>query len=212
MDIKRRSLSTAIALAALAPSLGAFAQQQPRFNYGELKPTQPVESTGKIEVLEFFWYGCIHCYNLESLLEPWAKKLPSDVQFRRVPAVFNERWAHDAAIFYTLDAMNLVDKLHKPLFDAIHKDRLRTDSREAFSEWLQKKGVDTKRFEDTMKSMGVQTKVRRATQQTVSYKIDGTPAMAVHGRYTVTAEQGGSREGILSTVNYLVDQTRKQGK
>lgn len=207
MDLKRRTLSAAVALAVVAP-LGALAQ--PKFNYGELKPTQPVDSAGKIEVLEFFWYGCIHCYNLQPVVEPWAKKLPADVQYRRVPAVFNERWAHDASIFYTLESMGLLEKLHRPLFDAIHKDRLRTDSREAFGQWLQKNGVDMKKFEDTMKSFGVQSRTRRATQQTIAYKIDGTPAMAVHGRYTVTADQGGSREGILATVDYLVDQVRKQ--
>ena len=197
-------------MAALAPSLRALAQQN--FRYGELKPPQPVESGGKIEVLEFFWYGCIHCYNLQPVVEPWMKKLPADVQYRRVPAVFSERWAHDASIFYALEAMGLLEKLHRPLFDAIHKDRLRTDSREAFGQWLQKHGVDLKKFEDTMKSFGVQSKTRRATQQTVAYKIDGTPALAVHGRYTITAEQGGSQQGMLATAEHLVDQVRKQSK
>jgi protein dithiol oxidoreductase (disulfide-forming) len=208
MNIKRRTISAAIAVAAFAPSLSAFAQ--PRPNYGELKPAQPVDSGNKIEVLEFFWYGCIHCYNLEPVLEPWIKKLPADVQFRRVPAIFNERWGHDAAIFYALESMGLLDKLHRPLFDAIHKDRLRTESREAFGQWLQKNAVDMKKFEETMKSFGVQSKVRRAAQQTIAYKIDGTPALAVHGRYTVSADQGGSREGMLSTADFLIDQSRKQ--
>src|SRR5438270_5009065 len=102
MNPFRRALVAAIALAPLA-SFG-----QPRFNYSELKPPQPVESPGKIEVIEFFWYGCIHCYNLEPLIENWEKKLPSDVQFRRVPAVINERWAQDAAIFYSLEALGVL--------------------------------------------------------------------------------------------------------
>src|SRR3954467_8976169 len=106
--------------------------------------------------------------------------------------------------------MGLLDKLHRPLFDAIHKSNLRTDNEAAFSEWLQKNGVDPKKFMDTMKSFGVQSKLRRATQQTVAYKIDGTPAMAVDGRFTVSADQGGSREGLLQTVDYLVDMVRKQ--
>jgi len=179
--------------------------QQPRFT--ELKPALAVESDGKIEVLEFFWYGCIHCYTLEPHIESWLKKLPADTQFRRVPAVFNQRWAHDAAIFYTFEAMGLVDKLHKPLFDAIHKDRLRTDNEQEFTGWLQKNGVDPQKFKDTMKSFGVQSRTKRATQLTAAYKIDGTPAMAVQGRYVVPSEI----PGMLKTVDGLVDQVRKSG-
>jgi thiol:disulfide interchange protein DsbA len=186
------------------------AAQQP-VQYGEISPPQPVEAkAGKIEVVEFFWYGCPHCYNLEPYIESWLKKLPADVEFRRVPAVFNQRWAHDAAIFYTLEAMGLLDKLHRPLFDAIHKDHLRTENQAAMAEWLQKHGVDDKKFMDTMKSFGVQSKTRRATQQTVAYKIDGTPAMAVQGRYTISADQGGTQQGMLQAVDALVAMARKQ--
>jgi thiol:disulfide interchange protein DsbA len=193
------------ALLIAAPALG---QGQPQFT--EIKPAQPIETDGKkIEVVEFFWYGCIHCYNLEPALENWIRKLPPDTQFRRVPAVFNQRWGHDAAIFYTIEAMGLMDKLHRPLFDAIHRDRLNTADEQAFSQWLQKQGVDAKKFMETMKSFSVQSKTRRAVQLTTAYKIDGTPAMAVQGRYTVSADQGRSREGMLETVNYLVEQVRK---
>jgi thiol:disulfide interchange protein DsbA len=186
----------------LALPLASGAQQ---FNYTELKPPLASEGGGKIEVLEFFWYGCIHCYNLEPQIETWVKKLPKDVQFRRVPAVFNPRWAHDASIFYAMEALGLLDKLHKPLFDAIHKDRLRTDDPQALNEWLQKHGVDAKKFTDTVKSFGVQSKTRRAAQLTVAYKVDGTPAMGVDGRYFVPAQQG-----MLLAVESLVDQVRKQ--
>jgi thiol:disulfide interchange protein DsbA len=178
--------------------------------YGEVNPPQPVDAKGKIEVIEFFWYGCPHCYTLEPHIEAWLKTLPPDVEFRRVPAVFNQRWGHDAAIYYTLEALGLVDKLHRPLFDAIHKNNLRTDNEAALSEWLQKQGVDPKKFMDTMKSFGVQSKTRRAVQQTVAYKIDGTPAMAVAGRYTVSAEQGRTQQGMLKAVDNLVAMARKQ--
>jgi thiol:disulfide interchange protein DsbA len=195
-------------VALLAAPLMASAQS--RFQYTELKPPQPVDTDGKkIEVVEFFWYGCPHCYNLEPLLETWVRKLPPDVQFRRIPAVFNDRWAYDAAIFYTFEALGVLDKLHRPFFDAIHRDHLRSDSQAAMSEWLSKNGVDPKKFYETFKSFGVQSKTKRAAQLSVAYKIDGTPAMAVQGRYTVSAEQGGSREGMLDTVSYLVDQVRK---
>src|SRR5712692_8637556 len=198
-------------LALLAVSLLAAgpAPAQPQFAYSELKPAQPVETQGKIEVIVFFWYGCIHCYNLEPALESWIKKLPPDVQFRRVPAVFNARWGHDAAIFYTFEALGVLDRLHRPFFDAIHRDGLRSDNPEAMAQWLQKNGVDPKKFNDTLKSFTVQSKTRRAVQITTAYAIDGTPAMAVQGRYTISVEQGGTREGLLQTVSHLVDVVRK---
>ena len=193
----------------LVAPLVAFAQAGGG-KFSELKPTQPVSVEGnKIEVIEFFWYGCPHCYNLEPFIETWTKKLPPDVQFRRVPAVFNPRWEHDAEIFYTFDALGVLDKLHRPLFDAIHRDRLDTANEPALSQWLQKNGVDAKKFIDTMKSFAVQSKTKRAVQLTTAYKIDGTPAMAVQGRYTISADQARSQQGMLDTVNYLVDQVRK---
>ena len=192
----------------LAAPLIALAQGAPKFS--ELKPAQPVSVEGnKIEVIEFFWYGCPHCYNLEPVLQTWLKKLPPDVQFRRVPAVFNPRWEHDAEIFYTFEALGVLDKVHEPFFDAIHRNGLRTDNPEAMAQWLQRNGIDPKKFNDTMKSFTVKSRTGRAKQMSVAYNIDGTPAMAVQGKYTVSAEQGGSREGMLQTVSYIVDQIKK---
>ena len=198
MNRMRRSV---IAVIAATPVLGLAQQQAP---FIELNPPQPVETGDKIEVLEFFWYGCIHCYNLEPKIETWLKTLPKDVEFRRVPAIFNDRWAHDASIFYTFEALGLLDKLHRPFFDAIHRDRLNTGNWPAFSAWLEKQGVDPKKFEDTARSFAVQSKTKRAVRLTSAYKIDGTPAMAVHGRYTVP-----SGDAILDTVNRLVAAVRK---
>src|SRR5574340_1470878 len=133
-----KKIVAVIAAVVLVLPLAAAAQQS--FEYTELKPPQPVETKGKIEVIEFFWYGCIHCYNLEQYIEAWEKKLPKDVEFRRVPAVFSPRWGYDASIFYTFEALGVLNKLHRPLFDAIHKDHLRTDDQQAMGEWLQKHG------------------------------------------------------------------------
>ena len=194
-------------LVSLLMLVPALALSQPR--YTELKPAQPIETPGKIEVIEFFWYGCPHCYNLEPFIESWLKKLPPDTEFRRVPAIFSDRWAYDARIFYTFEAMGVLEKVHRPFFDAIHRDHLRSADPKAMTEWLSRHGVEPKKFFDTMKSFSVQSKTRRATQLTVAYKIDGTPAMAVQGRYTVSTDQGGSREGMLDTVSYLVNMVRK---
>jgi len=120
----KRFAAFVFAVLLLAPLL-VLAQGKPA--YTELKPPLPVDNDGRIQVLEFFWYGCIHCYNLEPTVEKWEKTLPKDVEFRRVPAIFNDRWALDAQIFYAFEALGVLDKLHRPFFDAIHRDHLRTD-------------------------------------------------------------------------------------
>jgi len=204
MNRVRRSLVIALSLMPLALAWrGAFAQSNGN-NVTELNPPLPTESDGKIEVLEFFWYGCIHCYNLEPRLETWLKTKPADVAFRRVPAVLSERWGHDAAVFYAFEALGVLDKLHRPFFDAIHRERLRTDNMPALNAWLEKNGVEPKKFDATVRSFGVQSKVKRAIRLTSDYKVDGTPSMAVQGRYTISAG-----DTMLDTVNQLVAAVRK---
>ena len=202
MNLRRRILLAAL---VLAPAAG-FAQDQP---FIELRPPQPVSSNDRIEVLEFFWYGCIHCYNLEPVIEAWLPKLPPDAYFRRIPAVFNERWALDGAIYYAFESLGVLGKLHRPFFDAIHKDRLKTDNPEALNEWLGKHGVDPTKLDAATKSFGVQTKLKRAAQLTGASKIDGTPALMVQGRYTISSEQGRSREGMFANAERLFPMARK---
>ena len=208
MNRLRRTLTVAIAAAFTPVSLISRAQQR-TLGYSTLQNALPVENPGKVEVVEFFWYGCIHCYNLEPALESWLPKLPADAYFRRIPAVFNERWGHDAAIYYAFESLGLLEKLHRPFFDAIHKDRLKTDNPAALGEWLTKQGIDPKKFDATMKSFGVQSKTKRAAQITTGAQIDGTPALMVQGRYTISTEQGGSREGMLANADQLIPAVRK---
>lgn len=198
MNRYRRTLVVAMALTPFA----SFAQE--RDAYVEIKPPMPVDTTAKIEVAEFFWYGCIHCYNLEPKLETWLKKLPPDAEFKRIPAVFNARWARDAGIFYAFDSLGVLPKVHRPFFDAIHRDHLNTEDPKALGEWLAKNGVDPKKFDEALKSFGVQSKVRRASQLTVASKIDGTPAMVVQGRYQISAS-----DRMLDTVSQLIETARK---
>ncbi len=200
MNLFRRSVTFLV----LSLPLVALAQPRAGEDYVVLDRAQQVESPDKVEVIEFFWYGCIHCYNLEPPLENWIKKLPADVRLRRIPAVLSQNWARDAAIFYALEALGEVDRLHRPLFDAIHRDRLRTDNAEAFNQWLARNGVDAKKFDETLRSFSVQSKARRAAQLTVAYRIEGTPAMAVQGKYVVG---GGPR--ILEITDYLIGVARK---
>ena len=209
MDKLRRTLIAALATVAVPLPLSLRAQQGADAGYTTLANALPVENPRKVEVAEFFWYGCIHCYNLEPALEAWLPKLPQDAYFRRIPAVFNDRWAVDAAIFYAFDALGVLGKLHRPLFDAIHKDRLKTDNPEALNEWLSRNDVDPKKLDAATKSFGVQSKLKRAAQLTAGSKIDGTPALMVQGRYTISSDQGRSREGMFANAERLFPLVRK---
>jgi thiol:disulfide interchange protein DsbA len=209
MNRTRRTLLAAIAAAAAPVPAALRAQSAGDPGYTVLTQPLPVENPGKVEIAEFFWYGCPHCYTLEPVIEAWIPKLPADAYFRRIPAVFNERWGLDAAIFYAFEALGVLAKLHRPFFDAIHRDRLKTDNRAALDEWLVRNGVDAKKFDESMKSFGVQSKLKRAAQLSAASKIDGTPAMMVQGRYTISTEQGRSREGMLANAERLIPVVRK---
>ncbi len=209
--MNRTKIFALAALTAAAAFLAPAVSAQPKAgaDYTELKAAQPVEAKGKVEVLEFFWYRCPHCYSLEPVLEPWTKKLPADVQFRRIPAVLADNWATDARFFYAFEALGVLDKVHKAFFDAIHRDRLNLSSEPAVTEWLKKNGIDRAKFDDAYKSFGVQAKVKRAAQLSAAYQLDGVPLLAVQGKYTISAEQGGSQNGMLATTDQMIDLARK---
>jgi len=199
-------------LALLFTAMLVQAQPAPGVDYQELSPAQATDTPGKIEVLEFFWYGCPHCYNFEPVLEPWVKKLPKDVQFRRVPAMFNEEYAQGARAFYALDAIGEEQRVHKALFEAVHTGSgLRVGNEAAITEWLGKQGVDTKKFAAAYRSFGVESKLNRAAQLTRAYKIDGVPSMAVNGKYVISASATNSRERLLEVTDNLIGRLRAGG-
>ena len=190
----------------------AHAQPKAGVEYRELSTPQPTDTAGKIEVIEFFWYGCPHCYNFEPVLSPWVKKLPKDTQFRRIPAIFNDEWEQSARAYYALEAIGEGERLHKPLFDAVHQNtRLKIANEAALTEWLAKQGVDTKKFAAAYRSFTVEGKVKRAKQLTQAYKIEGVPAMAINGKYVVITDNIKSFDQMVEVADYLLDQSRKKG-
>jgi thiol:disulfide interchange protein DsbA len=201
-----RALAALLATAVLAPA--ALAQQTQQAPFLHISPPIATDSAGKVEVVEFFWYECPHCYDLEPLLDRWIPKLGKDVQFKRVPATFNERWRLSARVFYALESMGIEDKLHKPLMDAIHKDRLRVTDDKQLAEWLGKQGVDVAKFQATLKSFAVESRLKRADQLVRDTKLDGVPALMVNGRYLVTTQGGPQR--MLDTADALIEQARKE--
>ena len=190
----------------------AHAQPKAGVEYRELSTPQPTDTAGKIEIIEFFWYGCPHCYNFEPVLSPWVKKLPKDTQFRRIPAIFNDEWEQSARAYYALEAIGEGERLHKPLFDAVHQNtRLKIANEAALTEWLAKQGVDTKKFAAAYRSFTVEGKVKRAKQLTQAYKIEGVPAMAINGKYVVITDNIKSFDQMVEVADYLLDQSRKKG-
>ena len=202
-----------LGLAALLFCAAAVAQPTAGKDYLVLNPAQSVEAAGKVDVTEFFWYRCPHCYNLEPVLQDWVKKLPRDVQFRRVPAIFNEEWALDARVYFTLEATGDLARVHGGLFDAIHQQggtRLKGDAYMKWvAEWLGKNGVDLAKYDAALRSFSVEAKLKRAMQMTQAYKIDGVPAIGVQGRWMVNAAVG-DRQTMISVTEYLTGEARKR--
>jgi protein dithiol oxidoreductase (disulfide-forming) len=201
----RKMLAALAALTALAGL--AQAQQNPPF--APINPPQAAEGGGKIEVIEFFWYGCPHCYSLEPEVAEWVKKAPADVVFKRVPAIPNDAWAATAQMYYTLEAMNLLGSHHMKVFDAIHRDRVNLNNPKVRDEWLAKNGVDAAKYNEMAKSFSVATKLQRAKQLTAAYRVDGVPRIAVDGKWYTAAEFAGGNSRIFPVVDQLVAMARK---
>ncbi|NBT28658.1 MAG: thiol:disulfide interchange protein DsbA/DsbL [Gammaproteobacteria bacterium] len=172
-------------------------------NYFELLVPQPVSTGDKIEVLELFWYGCPHCYSLEPYLVKWLKNKPDFVEFVRLPAVLNRSWAFDARVYYTFIALGLVDKLHEPYFDSIHKERKRMKSVEEVAAWAAEQGVDPKAILDTFNSFGVDSMLANANQMSGRYETDGVPTIIVDGKYRTKVSLAGGQNELIDLMNYL---------
>jgi thiol:disulfide interchange protein DsbA len=215
MNIKRRQFSASIAAASVgcaALPLTAQAQGGPveGTNYVRLGKPVPVSANGKIEVIEFFWYGCPHCNAFEPTLDAWQKTLPADVAFRRVPVAFSEEpfTAHQR-IFYALESMGLVNSMHRKVFYAIHNEHQRLAKPEDIAAFMAKNGVDSTKFMDAYNSFSVQTKAAQARQLSQVYKIDAVPAMGVQGRYYITGTMTGGNDRMPQVVDVLIDRIRK---
>jgi len=176
--------------------------------YKKIATPQPTSTEDKIEVLELFWYGCPHCYQIEPEVDAWLKSKPDDVEFVRMPAVLGPSWELLARAYYTADLLDAIDKIHKPLFERLHKARKRIRNADELKAFFVEQGVSAEEFDNTFSSFAVITKTNRAKQARNMYGISGVPAMVVNGKYLVTAEQAGGNKQMLDVVNYLVEQER----
>lgn len=177
-------------------------------DYKKLTP-QSTDTGDKIEVLEFFWYGCPHCYTFEPYINAWKKTKPANVEFVRVPAIFRPDWEIQARTYYALSNMDQIEDLHGKIFAAIHKDKKRLEKKEMLTAFLVKNGVDRKKFEEEYNSFAVDSMVRKAKKKQTSYKLQGVPSIAVNGKYLTSASMAGSYDNLVKILDYLVAKESK---
>ncbi|MDX9943949.1 MAG: thiol:disulfide interchange protein DsbA/DsbL [Azonexus sp.] len=209
---RRRFLSSSLALgAAMSVSAPLFAQTAGR-EFNPINPIQPTDDPSKIEVVEFFSYGCPHCADFNPLLNLWAAKLPADVVLKKVPVSFGRAaWANAAKLYYALEVTGDLKRLEGDVFKAIHQERTNLFDEKTINSWVAARGVDGKKFSEAFGSFGVMSKLRRGDQMAQAFKIEGVPALAVDGKFLIAAM---GFEQQLATADKLIARARseKSGK
>ncbi len=165
--------------------------------------------TGKIEVVEFFWYSCGHCNAFEPALDAWIKKAPKDVAVRRVPIAFQPSFEAQQRLYYTIEAMGKVDALHAKVFYAIHVEKQQINTPPAIFDWVAKQGVDKAKFEALYNSFSVATKARKATQLQNDFKVEGVPALGIAGRFYTSGALTQTMARALDVTDFLIGEVRK---
>lgn len=214
---RRRDVVIALGAAPLLAVRPAFSQApsepEPDVDYTVLANPQPTDAPGKVEVLDFFWYGCPHCYALLPDLESWRRRQPADVAFKHVPVDFGDpsREPH-TRLFYALQVLGRVDDLHVKVFDAFHQRHLRLNDADSIADFMAANGVDRDKWLAAYNSFTVAGGVRRARITYQSYLIDGTPTLAVDGRFLTspTIEHTHSHAGTLTVLSYLIEHVRHE--
>lgn len=213
--MRRRDFS--LACGAAVTGLGlmqatAMAQGKPPeigVDYLPVDPRAPVDApAGRIEVVEFFGYWCPHCNGFEPMFEAWRQRVAKDVAVRRVPVAFRDDNAPLQRLYFSLEAMGLVDKLHAKVFAAIHVDKKDLSKGDGIADWIAKQGVDKTKFLEQYNSFTVATKASRAVQLQNTYKIDGVPALGIAGRYWTDGAMAKSLPRALEVVDFLVARVR----
>ena len=208
------TLGTAAAVGTVGLMAPALAQGPAKFVAGKdyIKLGRPIPTeteAGKIEVIEFFWYSCGHCNSFEPAFAQWVKNAPKDGVVRRIPVAFREDFAPQQRLFFSLEAMGLLDKLHVKVFQAIHGERLPLNTDASILTWIEKQGVDKTKFADTAKSFGVASKLKRAVQLQNDFKIEGVPSLGVAGKYYIDGTSAGNMDRALQVTDSLLALVRQ---
>jgi protein dithiol oxidoreductase (disulfide-forming) len=210
--MQRRLFTQALANSAMtAPLLWphmaqAQAAMREGSDYRRLSKPAPVEAAaGKVEVVEFFSYTCVHCYNFVPVFDHWKKSVGTDVVIKRNPVGFNASFEPLQRLYYTLEALGKIDSHHARVFKAIHEERQRLNTLDAMAQWAERNGIDRTQFVQTFNSFGVAGKARRATQLQDAYEVEGTPSLGIAGRFYVP----GQAARTVQIANALIQQARQ---
>jgi len=196
------ALFLALAFVMLTVSVSPAAAEE----YETLTPPQPTQDASKIEVIEFFWYGCPHCYAFEPLVRDWLKTLPAHVQFIRQPAIFSEVWGKHAKAFFTAEALGILDKVHDALFDAIQNQHRKLLTEEDLGKFFAEHGVKEEDFRNAYRSFLVDTRMRQAEGMAARYGVTGVPALVVNGKYKINTTLAKTHENMLKIADRLIQQ------
>ena len=211
--MKRRLFSTLALTTTAWLSAGMAWAQAALFKSGKDfltldRPVATESGTGKVELIEFFWYSCPHCNMFEPSFAQWVKNAPKDVVVRRMPVSFRDDFAPQQRLYFTIEAMNLMETLHPKVFAAIHVEKLLLNTDASVLAWAEKQGVDKAKFNEVYKSFGVASKLKRAVQLQNEYKVEGVPSLGVAGRYYIDGTLAGSMDRALKVAESLIAQTR----
>ncbi len=204
-------LTLTILLCGFGPALLSAEEFKPGTDYDLLNPAQPTTDPSKVEVMEFFWYGCPHCYHFEPELNAWIKSKPASVNFFRQPAVFNEQWAAHAKAFFTAEALGVLDKVHADFYDAIQNKHEKLESEGDLAVFFKAHGVAESDFHQAYKSFAVDSKMRQATGLAAKYGITGTPSLVVNGKYVISPGKAKSFPRMIEITNALIKKESAAG-
>ena len=202
--------AAALLIAAAAAHAQAPSVLQANREYVRLDPPQQVAIADRIEVIEFFYYGCPICYELEPMLTRWSIDAPGDVLVRRVPALASASWENFARLYYTLEAMGEVGRLHWPVYEGFHFDGISLSEEPEMLEWVARNGVDAQKFLDTYRSAEVEAKVTEAREIIRRYGVKGVPSISVDGKYLTSARMAGGTRELMPVLDQLVELARKE--
>lgn len=177
-------------------------------HYFLIEPVQETADAEKIEVREYFWYGCPHCYQFEPLLEKWAENKPADVLFRREPAALGKHWVNHAKAYYAADQLGVLEQVHGALFEAMHMKKERLSSEKELAQFFAKFGVEKEAFEKAFSSFSVDQKLRKSRAEMLATGATGVPVIIVNGKYRTDGPAAGSHERLLEVVDFLIRQER----
>ena len=201
----KKFFSASFFMALLLLSSALKAEPNP-LGYENISPAQPTQDSKKVEIIEFFWYGCPHCFKFEPLLNKWKDSLPANVQFIRQPAIFSSLWGKHAKLYFTAEALGIVDKVHADLFDAIQNKKQKLTKEEDVAKFFVAHGVDEAKFREAYHSFLVDSKMRQAKAMAPRYGITGVPAVIINGKYKTNGPIAGSHEKMLEVMDKLIAQ------